>query len=66
MPLFQKLTTKIHNNLLTIIYKLGPNYDFTADPKGIKSKRVRKHTLKVLLEKDGDSDYLWNTLKEKC
>jgi hypothetical protein len=61
MPLVQKLTTKIHNKLLTIIYQLGSNYNFTADPKGIKSKRVRKHTLKVLLEKDGDLDYLWNT-----
>jgi hypothetical protein len=62
MPLVQKLTASIHDNLLTTIYQLEPNYDFTADPKGIKSKRVRKHTMKVLLEPKGKSNYLWITL----
>jgi hypothetical protein len=62
MPLVQKLTTRIHNNLLRTIYQLEPNYDFAADPKGIKSKRVRKHTMKFLLEPKGKSDYLWQTL----
>jgi hypothetical protein len=50
----QKLTGMIHTILLKTIYQLEPNYDFTADFKGIRTKRVRKHTIKVLFDKHGD------------
>jgi hypothetical protein len=52
MPLLQKLTTLVYPHILDRIYNLGGNYDFENDPKGVKSKRVRKHTLAILQSKD--------------
>jgi hypothetical protein len=51
MPLVQKLTGKAYQSILRDIYKLGIDYDFSKDPQGVKTKRVRKNTVRVLTDK---------------
>jgi hypothetical protein len=48
MPFLQKLTSIVYPHILEYIYKVGVDYDWKNDPKGVKSKRVRKHTVGVL------------------
>jgi hypothetical protein len=52
MPLIQRLTGKTYLNILRGIYNLGDQYDFNADPQGVKTKRVRKNTTRILMETD--------------
>jgi hypothetical protein len=54
MPLIQRLTGKAHLNILKGIYNLGDGYDFDADPQGVKAKRVRKNTSRILMKPDSE------------
>jgi hypothetical protein len=54
MPLIQKLTGKAYRTILRNIYKLGIDYDFNNDPQGVKTKRVRKNTVRVLTDKNSE------------
>jgi hypothetical protein len=59
MALLQKLTAKIYNRLLSILYSIDENYDFKEDPGGYKTRKVQKNTAKLLREEDKDgNDYL--------
>jgi hypothetical protein len=66
MSLVQKLTGILHSFALLKIYNLSNDYDFKTDPQGIKTKRVRKHTTKILLNIEGNGkSYIDNLLNNK-
>jgi hypothetical protein len=56
MPFLRKLTTIVYTYMLQSIYNVDNNYDWANDPKGIKSRRVRKHTVRFLQAEDDNED----------
>jgi hypothetical protein len=55
MPMVQKMATKLYNNILLRIYSLPGSYNFEIDSRGVKTKRARKNTVRVLTARDASN-----------